>query len=89
MQEIQGLIKGYQDYAEKNGFMLNPDKKVVERLVTGLLLNEEKWGAKYCPCRRISGNQKEDQPKICPCKWHREEIEKDGQCFCGLFHKKV
>jgi thioredoxin len=85
--EIENIIKDYQEYAEKNGFRLNPDREAVVRLVRGLLENEKKCGARYCPCRRITGNPDEDRPKICPCQWHRQEIEKDGHCFCGLFFK--
>lgn len=80
--------KIYQDYAEKNGFKLNPDREVRERLIKGLMENEKKHGAKYCPCRRITGNEQDDRAKICPCQWHRQEIEKDGHCLCGLFFKK-
>jgi thioredoxin len=82
---IEKIIKGYQEYAERNGFKLNPNREVVERLIKGLLENEKKYGARYCPCRRVTGNLDEDKPKICPCQWHREEIERDGHCFCGLF----
>ncbi len=87
MEKIDQIIKNYEGYAQKNGFKLNPDRKVVEKLVAGLLANEKKYGARYCPCRRVTGDKEEDQPKICPCKWHREEIERDGHCFCGLFVK--
>ena len=86
-ESIEEIIKSYQAYAEKNGFKLNPDRESVERLIKGMLENEKKYGAKYCPCRRITGNSEDDKPKICPCQWHREEIEKDGHCFCGLFYK--
>jgi len=86
-KKIENLIESYKKYAEANGFRLNPDEKVVERLVKGLLENEKKYGARYCPCRRVTGNKEEDKPKICPCKWHQEEIERDGHCFCGLFYK--
>ena len=86
--EMENIIKSYQEYTEKNGFKLNPDRKVVERLVKGLLENEKKYGAKYCPCRGVTGNSEEDKSKICPCQWHREEIKRDGHCFCGLFVKK-
>lgn len=85
MESVKKIIENYKEYAEKNGFGLNPDRKAVERLVGGLLENEKKHGKRYCPCRRISGNLEEDKPKICPCAWHREEIAKDGRCYCGLF----
>ena len=86
-KKVENLIENYRKYAKDNGFKLNPNQEVVERLVRGLLANEEKYGARYCPCRRVTGKKEEDQPKICPCKWHREEIERDGHCFCGLFYK--
>jgi len=87
MEKVNEIIKDYQEHAEKNGFRLNPDRKVVERLVMGLLANEKKYGVRYCPCRRIIGNPEEDRGKICPCRWHKEEIEKDGHCCCSLFVK--
>jgi len=78
----------YEEYAKQNGLKLNPDPRVVKRLIVGLLENEKKYGQKYCPCRRVSGNSEEDKSKICPCAWHREEIEKNGRCLCGLFVKE-
>jgi len=87
-KEIEEIIKWYEDYAKKNGFRLNPDRATVERLIRGLLANEKKYGARYCPCRRVTGNIEEDRLKICPCKWHREEIERDGHCHCWLFFRK-
>ena len=87
-KEIEEIIKRYEDYAQKNGFRLNPDRATVERLIRGLLANEKKYGARYCPCRRVTGNMEEDRLKICPCKWHREEIERDGHCHCWLFFRK-
>ncbi|MCD6178141.1 thioredoxin [bacterium] len=86
-EEIEALIKESQEYAQKNGLRLNPNKEVVERIIKGLLMNEKKYGFRYCPCRRIVGNPQEDKDKICPCKWHKEEIEKNGFCHCGLFTK--
>lgn len=85
--EIETLIKKSQEYAEQNGFSLNPDAKLVERIVRGLLENEKKHGFQYCPCRRITGNPEEDKKNICPCIYHRQELEKDGHCLCGLFVK--
>lgn len=81
------LIKEYEEYVQINGFKLNPNKEAMGNIIKGLLANEKKYGARYCPCRRVTGNQEEDKPKICPCIWHREEIEKNGHCLCGLFVK--
>jgi len=87
MEKIEEMIKNYSEYAQKNGFQLNPDRKVVERIINGLLRNEKEKGEKYCPCRVLSGNKEEDSKKICPCAYHKEEIEKNGICYCGLFMK--
>ena len=86
-EKIEELIKEYSEYAKNNGFQLNPDKKTVERVISGLLKNEEKYGKKYCPCRRIIGVKAEDSKKICPCFWHKDEIKKDGHCLCWLYAK--
>lgn len=87
MDNIEEMIKNYSEYARKNGFQLNPNKKIVERIINGLLQNEKNKGKKYCPCRMLSGNLEEDAKKICPCAYHKEEIAKDGKCYCGLFTK--
>lgn len=86
-KKIEEMIEEYSEYAKKNGFQLNPDRKNVERVINGLLEKEKKNGKKYCPCRRLSGNQEKDSKKICPCAYHKDEIAKDGRCFCGLFIK--
>ena len=84
---VEKLASEYAEYAKNNGINLNSDKKTVERIVNGLLNNEKKYGKKYCPCRRVTGVEAEDAQKICPCFWHKDEIAKDGKCFCGLYTK--
>ena len=89
-KEKDGLGKITQEseeYAKQNGFWLNPNRGVVERIINGLIENEKKYGKRYCPCRRITGNREEDAKNVCPCVWHRQEIEKEGHCLCGLFIK--
>jgi len=86
-EKIEKLIQECEKYAKENGFKLNPNRKVVETIIKGLLANERKYGAKYCPCRRITGNPDEDKKKICPCVFHRQEIKEQGHCLCGLFVK--
>ncbi len=75
-------------YLRGSKFVLNPDQKQVDRIVTGLAMNEKKFGWRFCPCRIVEGDMKKDAPKICPCKWHKDEIKKDGHCKCILFTSK-
>lgn len=84
---VEELIKEYEEYAKQNGFKLNPDKTILEMLIKRLLENERKYRARYCPCRRLSGNSKDDEEIVCPCKSCPEEVEKNGYCHCRLFVK--
>ena len=83
--EKEELKKKMEKYAAENGFRLNTDEKIAERILQGLLRNKEKHGEIYCPCRIRTGDTEKDKTIICPCIYHRDEIEKDGQCHCMLF----
>lgn len=83
------LLQEYRAYAEKNGFSLNPDRRITETIIRSLLARKKEFGERYCPCRKISGDKEEDKKIICPCVYHFEEIEKQGKCLCGLFVKKI
>jgi ferredoxin-thioredoxin reductase catalytic subunit len=85
--KIKEIIEKSDAYAKSAGYNLNPDKATVERVAKGLLMNEEKYGEQYCPCRRVSGDKEADKKNICPCIYHKDEIAKDGHCFCKLFVK--
>lgn len=82
------LLRISEEYAESQGFRLNPDKKTLSIVIKGLLENEKKFGFRYCPCRIVTRDLEKDKLKICPCHWHKEEIKKVGHCLCGLFVKK-
>lgn len=86
-ESIENIIEGYRKYAEGRGWKLNPDLETVKKLISGLLANEKKHGARYCPCRRVTGNKEDDQSKVCPCSYSQEDIDKSGRCLCGLFEK--
>jgi ferredoxin-thioredoxin reductase catalytic subunit len=58
-------------YAAARGFRLS-DK--ADKVLELIVIRD---GA--CPCRAVA--------VPCPCPYHLEEIEKDGQCHCGLFRK--
>ncbi len=64
---VNDLIEEYRKYAADNNFELNSNKDLVESLAKALLTNEKKYGERYCPCRKISGNREEDKKNICPC----------------------
>lgn len=87
-QQVQKLKKEYEDYAKENGFKVNPNIQISEGIVRALLMKEESFGARYCPCRKMTGELEEDKKIICPCIYHKEEIEKDGHCHCNLFTKE-
>ena len=83
--DAEQLREVLRRYAESQGFKLNPDEKVVDSLIQGLLKNEAKYGYRYCPCRTITGDRMEDAKIICPCAYHKDEIKSMGHCHCGLF----
>ena len=89
MAKTDKFIEEYREYAEKQGISLNSNEKMVEAIVGGLLNREEKFGQKYCPCRKITGNREEDKKIICPCVYRHQEIKEQGRCLCGLFVKKM
>ncbi len=86
-QTEERLLKGSEKYAQRAGYKLNPDTEVVRTIISGLAKNKAKHGRAYCPCMFVTGDPDEDKKIICPCRVHREDIEKHGKCHCGLFVK--
>ena len=84
-ENYKRIKKTSEIYAEKKGFILNPNKTKLTAVIAGLSNNEKTHKFRFCPCRTITGNFQEDKVKICPCKWHLDEIKKDGHCLCSLF----
>ena len=81
-REIEERVRRH---AAESACRLNPDPKVVEALLDGLVRRKEKFGDYYCPCRIVTGNEETDRANVCPCKTHEEEIARTGKCHCGLF----
>ena len=77
-----------EEYAKKNGWVLNPDKNVLNTVIRGLVRNRKKYGEQYCPCRLRSGDKEKDTVIICPCIWHKDEIARDGHCHCRLYYRE-
>ena len=83
------LKKAAKKYADSVGISLNPNDKIVDGIVAGLLKNKEKKGEIYCPCRRVIGDKEKDKEIICPCVFGRGEVELQGHSHCNLFVKKI
>ncbi len=86
-EEKQKLKEKFQKYAEEKAIKLNPDEKVVDNIINGLLKKKQQNGEAYCPCRVVSGDKEKDKEIICPCVFHRGEIELQGHCLCNLFFR--
>jgi len=70
------------EYAEANGFRLNPDEGLLDSLLDLLVENDG-----FCPCRVPSSDPLVVKRFTCPCITHRVEIEATGHCHCFLFVK--
>jgi ferredoxin-thioredoxin reductase catalytic chain len=81
------ILKWAKNYAREHGYALNPDDKRLQVVIRGLARNMRKYGEKYCPCRIRSGDNEADKKIICPCEFHRDEIEGEGSCHCSLYFK--
>jgi len=86
-KDFENLKKECEQYALSQGYKLNPNEMITSGVIKGLLIRKENFGEIYCPCRKMSGDKEEDKKIVCPCIYHKDEIAKDGHCFCNLFVK--
>lgn len=88
-EETKSKVLAYAEkYAAKNNYILNPDRESLDLVIEGLAKRREQYGSQYCPCRIVTGDKEQDRKIICPCVYHKDEIEQDGMCHCALFFKK-
>lgn len=80
-------IERIEKLAESQGFILNPDKERLKKVVGLMTMNHNEFGKYYCPCKQ---NHPLDPDKdiLCPCPELKDEVIKDGHCFCKLFYSK-
>jgi ferredoxin-thioredoxin reductase catalytic subunit/rubredoxin len=71
--------------AEEGGYHLNPDEDFTRMLVDGLLVNEQRYGYRACPCRLASGDAARDLDIVCPCDYRDDDISEFGACYCALY----
>lgn len=85
LETFEKMREWLEREAESHGYAINPDQKVVEEILTGLAVNEKRYGYKACPCRLATGKYQMDCDIICPCSYCYLDVEKNGRCYCSLF----
>jgi ferredoxin-thioredoxin reductase catalytic subunit len=80
--EIEAEIR---KLADKEGYLLNPDREILEGIIEGISANEDKLGYWNCPCRRASGDRAQDLDIICPCRYREPDLKEFGRCYCALY----
>jgi ferredoxin-thioredoxin reductase catalytic chain len=83
--EVKNLLAVLNKEAESGGYHLNPDTEVTEELVKGLLVNENRYGYRSCPCRLAAGDKEKDLDIICPCDYRDPDLNEYNACYCGLY----
>lgn len=85
MKNIEALYQRLTRDAADCGYQLNPDRGLVNDLLEGLLVNEDRYGYMACPCRLAMGSKSDDLDIICPCYYRDEDLEEHGSCYCALY----
>ena len=83
--EVDALYERLDREAEASGYHLNPDEEFVKGLAEGLLVNEQRYGYRACPCRLATGDKQEDMDVICPCDYRDPDLVEWGACYCALY----
>lgn len=88
-EEIDQLYSQLLKEAKQGGYNLNPDIEFVKGLVKGLIVNDQRYGYKACPCRLAANDKAIDLDIICPCNYRDEDITEFGACYCALYISKA
>jgi ferredoxin-thioredoxin reductase catalytic chain len=80
-EEIDRTYNRLNKDAESGGYQLNPDIPFTKELIKGLLLNEERYNYRGCPCRLLTGNKEDDLDIICPCDYRDADIVDFDSCY--------
>lgn len=86
--EEYGILLGeLTGIARAAGFALNSDAERLDKVVGLMTENLVATGRRYCPCKQSHPLDTVKDP-VCPCFEWKEEIGRDGNCFCRLFFEK-
>jgi ferredoxin-thioredoxin reductase catalytic chain len=83
--DIEAGYEKIKKDAEAGGYRVNPDADFARGLVSGLLVNQERYGYQSCPCRLASGKKDDDLDIICPCDYRDQDVVEFGACYCALY----
>lgn len=82
----EDLYKALKPIQEKKGYYFNPfDHDWVMDVLSGLVVNRERYGYASCPCRLSAGSRELDRLIICPCFFRADDVKSYGHCYCGLY----
>ena len=82
---IEKICKRAEADAKTYGYHLVSDPDLLQGLLDGLRVNEERYGYPSCPCRLASGNFDYDRDIICPCDYRDPDVAEYGSCYCRLY----
>jgi ferredoxin-thioredoxin reductase catalytic chain len=82
---IEQVRKRAESDAKTYGYHLVSDPELLQGLLDGLRVNEERYGYPSCPCRLASGNFDIDRDIICPCDYRDPDVAEYGACYCRLY----
>lgn len=68
------------------GYILNPDIERALKVSNLLARNFAEFGKYYCPCKQ-SHPLDPAKDVLCPCSTLKEEVDKEGHCFCRLYFR--
>jgi ferredoxin-thioredoxin reductase catalytic chain len=84
-KDKDALYETLEKNTQNSGYHLNPDRDFTKQLITGLLVNQKRYGYQSCPCRLASGIKEEDLDIICPCDYRDPDLNEYDACYCGLY----
>ena len=84
-EKVDALYERLDHEAEASGYHLGPDREFTRALVEGLLINEQRYGYRACPCRLASDDREKDLDIICPCDYRDPDLLDWGNCYCALY----
>ena len=96
--ELPKLLERLRTFAEANNLVRHPNTTQFKSIVYKLLVNLDRYGRPYCPCRPLTQSQRSgatrevdhelNKDKECPCVHAAREARERGHCLCGLFWSK-